>query len=623
MIRVSDHLAAELSDLNTEQLAAVLHDGDAVLSAGPGSGKTRTLVARAAYLLEADLSIFRGLACLTYTNAAADEIVRRVSAIGAHAGRRLACSTVHAFCRNEILIAYSGLTGSQPPSAGSVMGESGQRKLLQWCFDELGIADLDPKYRTATSNRIRRAIACKEDLATFDQREVAAAHLYEAELVNRDKTDFEAMVVEALRIVTTFPAVRDLLSAKFPHLLVDEYQDMGGVLHQLVVTLHDIAGISVFAVGDGDQSVFGFSGADPRYLNELREREDFTDFPLTTNYRSGQDIIAAAEAALGIARGRKAREGAPPGNLEITGVEGGLDEHANAAVEIVAGAINAGVKYERVAILYPARGQVLDRLLAALDASKIPFLHERDTRLPPGSVSNFVQHCASRTIANMRIRESQAEVVAELTRSTHAPRTMDLAYRLERLRRDSEMSPPSTRLTLARTLQATLDPPDVGYDPEGSATDWLDRLVTNLELDVIASRHPDEDNSAAIDTLCRVVEEDELCLIDIARFAVVAGKVVLTTYHSAKGREFHTVVLPGLLKGIVPMQVKSAGGWRHPSPKEMEEPRRSLYVAITRAEHDVQLIVGPGYFTPYGRWISDGPSPFVIDMAATLQKNTG
>jgi DNA helicase-2/ATP-dependent DNA helicase PcrA len=622
MMRVSDRLGAELSKLNAEQLAAVLHSGDAVLSAGPGSGKTRTLVARAAYLLEAELSPFRGLACLTYTNAAADEIVRRVSAF-APTGRRLACATVHAFCRNEILGAYAGLTGFQPPSTGSVMGESGQQKLLQRCFDQLGIADLDPQYRTATSNKIRRAIACEEDLEAFDQREVEAAHLYEAELVNRGKTDFEAMVVDALRIVTSFPMVCDLLSSKFPHLLVDEYQDMGGVLHKLVLALHDVAGISVFAVGDGDQSLFGFSGADPRYLNELRERHDFTDFPLTTNYRSGQDIILAAEAALGIARGRKAREGAPPGNLEITRVEGGLDDHANAAVEIVAGAIDDGVRHEAVAILYPARGPVLDQMLAALSASKIPFLHERDTRLPPGAVSNFIQHCASRTIANVRIRDAQATVVAELTQSINVPRTMDLAHRLERLRHDSEMSPPSTRLSLVRTLQATLDPTGIAYDPEGSATEWLDRLVANLELDAIAARHPDEDNASVIDALLRVVEEDDLCLIDIARYAVVAGKIVLTTYHSAKGREFHTVVLPGLVKGIVPRQVKDASGWRHPNPKEMEEPRRSVYVAMTRAEQDLHLIVGPGYLTPYGRWISAGPSPFVIDMVAVLESNNG
>jgi DNA helicase II / ATP-dependent DNA helicase PcrA len=455
----------------------------------------------------------------------------------------------------------------------------------------------------------------------FDQREVAAAHLYEAELFGRGKTDFEAMVVGAVGIVNSFPSVRDLLSSKFPYLLVDEYQDMGGVLHKLVVTLHDAAGISVLAVGDGDQSVFGFSGADPRYLNELRQRVDFTDFPLTTNYRSGQDIIQAAEAALGIARGRKAREGAPAGNIEIINAEGGLDEHANAAVEIVAEAVDAGVRYEQIAVLYPARGPVLDHLLAALGASAIPFLHERDSRLPAGSVSSFVQQCAGRTVANMQIRES-ATVTSDLTRSTHVPSTMELVRKLERLRRDSEVSLPPTRLALVRAVQVAVDPPGVAYDPEGSAAQWLDRLTTELELDAVAERHPDEDNASVTDRLRRVVEEEALSLIDIARFPLVAGKVVVTTYHSAKGREFHTVVLPGLVNGVVPRQVKVASGWRDPTPKEMEEPRRALYVAITRAQHDVRLIVGPGYFTPYGRWISTGPSPFVIDMVDILNGGT-
>ena len=606
-----------------EQLAAVIHNGDAVLSAGPGSGKTRTLVARAAYLLEAELPAFQGVACLTYTNAAADEIGRRVSALGADTGRRLACSTVHAFCRNEILGAYSALTGYGAPAAGSILSERSREALLQRCFDAVAIAELDAKYRTSASDKIRRAIACEEDLGAFDQREVEAARLYESELARLGKTDFEAMVVQALRIVDTEPAVRDLLSSRFPHLLVDEYQDMGGVLHRLVETLHDVAGMSIFAVGDGDQSVFGFSGADPRYLNELRGRDDFRDFPLTTNYRSGQDIILAAEAALGKARGRRARDGAPAGNLSLIRVDGGLEDHAAAAVETILDALTSGIKHEQVAVLYPSRGPVLDALLHALRTSGVPFLHERDSRLPSGSISNFVQHCASRTIASMRIRESSGAVVAELTKSTHVPRMIDLAHRLNGLRRDSGIPPPLTRLTLIRTLQTTLDPPQLTYDPEESAAVWLDRLVADLELDIIASKHPDEDNAYAIETLAAAIQEDDLTLVDIARYAQVEGKVVLTTYHSSKGREFHSVILPGLLKGIIPRRVKTASGWKDPSPKEMEEPRRSLYVAITRAEQDLHLIVGPGYSTPTGYWIAEGPSPFVIDMVATLNSNSG
>ncbi|MGW0629494.1 UvrD-helicase domain-containing protein [Streptomyces sp. NPDC002758] len=175
---------------------------------------------------------------------------------------------------------------------------------------------------------MRRALACNEPLDAFDPRDVEAARLREEQFTARGETDFEAMVTRALRIVREHEPVRDLLHARFPHLIVDEYQDLGGVLHELVVALHDLAGITVFAVADTDQSVYGFSGADAKYLTALAGREDFCDLPREVNYRSGQDIIVAPEAALGTSHGRRARDGAPPGNVNPEPVEGGLDDHA-------------------------------------------------------------------------------------------------------------------------------------------------------------------------------------------------------------------------------------------------------------------------------------------------------
>jgi DNA helicase-2/ATP-dependent DNA helicase PcrA len=93
---------------------------------------------------------------------------------------------------------------------------------------------------------------------------------------------------------------------------------------------------------------------------------------------------------------------------------------------------------------------------------------------------------------------------------------------------------------------------------------------------------------------------------------------LVTTYHSSKGREFDTVILPGLLNGILPHDVAERGRWRSPSPKELAEQRRSFYVALTRAEHSVRLIVGPGYHTKNGYWISKGPSSLVVEMAQRL-----
>ncbi|MFH9044295.1 UvrD-helicase domain-containing protein [Streptomyces sp. NPDC017966] len=114
-MQVSDTLLTELDNLHPKQRTAVLHDGNVVLRAGPGSGKTRTLVARIAYVLQTQISAFRGVACITYTNAAAEEIRRRVLSSGVRAEGRITCSTVHAFCLNEILRAFAHLTGQPAP----------------------------------------------------------------------------------------------------------------------------------------------------------------------------------------------------------------------------------------------------------------------------------------------------------------------------------------------------------------------------------------------------------------------------------------------------------------------------------------------------------------------------
>ncbi|MGI5473285.1 UvrD-helicase domain-containing protein [Streptomyces sp. CA-132043] len=489
MLQISDALLNELDDLHPTQRTAVLHPGNVSLRAGPGSGKTRTLVARAVYLLETQISAFRGVACLTYTNAAADEIRRRVNESGVQAEGRLTCSTVHAFCLNEILRAFATLTREPAPQAGQVLGDTATQVLLQHCFDQVGIAETLAQYRTAENTRIRRALACEEPLDVFDPREVAAARLYEEQLIARGELDFEAMVTRALRLVRKHEPVRDLLHARFPHLIVDEYQDLGGVLHELVVALHDLAGITVFAVGDTDQSVFGFSGADAKYLTTLANREDFHDLPLEVNYRSGQHIIIAAEAALGTAHGRRARDGAPPGDVTLEQVEGGLDDHARVACDLAQKAQHRRVRPERIAILYPQRGPLLDALLNELSRREMDVLYERDDKLPAGTLSRFVQRCASRTVTNYQLHTASDDERPDMLRQAEVPQLTALERALTTLRAEAHLPPPTSRLSLLRALQTCLDP-QPPYPADAPAFDWLQQLRARLALDDIAQLPP-------------------------------------------------------------------------------------------------------------------------------------
>ncbi|MGW1328231.1 ATP-dependent helicase [Streptomyces antibioticus] len=617
MLQVSDALLSELEELHPTQRAAVVHPGNVVLRAGPGSGKTRTLVARAAYLLETQISAFRGIACITYTNAAADEIRRRVLKRGVRTDGRITCSTVHAFCLNEILRAYAPLTKEPAPQAGQVLGDKDAQILLQHCFDQIGIAETLAQFRTGENTRIRRALACDEPLDAFDPREVAAARLYEDQLTARGQTDFEAMVTRALRIVREHEPVRDLLHARFPHLIVDEYQDLGGVLHELVVALHDLAGIKVFAVGDTDQSVYGFSGADAKYLTALAERDDFRDLPLDVNYRSGQKIIVAAEAALGTSLKRRARDGASPGSVTFHPVEEGLDDHARLACDVAQQAERQQVRPERIAILYPQRGPLLDALLGELSSRGVNFLYERDDKLPTGTLSRFVQRCASRAVTNYQIHTATAEERPDMLRRVEAPPLVQLERTLTTLRAEAQLPPPASRLALLRTLQACLDP-QPPYPLDSSAHDWLQQLRAGLTLDAIAELHPDKNNNTSLGELAGLCRSKGLVLQDLAQGEEVLGKILLTTYHSAKGREFDTVILPGLLNGIIPRNVADRGRWRPPTAKELDEQRRTFYVALTRAERTLHLIYGPGYRTKNGYWRSDGPSDFLVEMDRRL-----
>ncbi|WP_168220668.1 ATP-dependent helicase [Streptomyces sp. RFCAC02] len=615
---MSDTLLAELDSLHPRQRAAVLHDGNVVLRAGPGSGKTHTLVARIAYVLQTQISSFRGVACITYTNPAAEEIRRRVHRSGVRAEGRITCSTVHAFCLNEILRAFGHLTGQPAPEAGQVLSKAAIEALLQRCFDQVGIGEVLAQHRVPQSTKIRRALACNEALDSFDSREFEAARLYDEQLILRGQIDFEAMVIRAVRLVREHAHVRDLLRARFPHLVVDEYQDLGGVLHELVLALRDLAGITVFAVGDTDQSVYGFTGADAKYLTELADRKDFRDFELEVNYRSGQDIITAAEAALGHSRGRLAREGAPPGDVNLVRVEGGLQDHARVTCNLVKQAQDKGISRERIAILYPARGRLLDDVRHELTRRELDFRHEGDDKLPAGSLSRFVQRCAARAVTNYQIHAAPGADRADMLRRAQAPSLASLARALTTLRTEAQLAPPPSRLFLPRALQLCLDPGEL-YPADAPALVWLEQLRASLALDEVAARHPDQDNRSSLDSLARLCQSKDHVLQDLARGEEVVGKVLLATYHAAKGREFDTVILPGLLQGLIPRDIPIGGKkWRKPTEAELEEQRRTFYVALTRAESTVTMIVGPGYETKNGYWKSCGPSAFVIEMERRL-----
>lgn len=612
-LEVGPVLAAELRSLNRDQLRAVLHEDDSVVRAGPGSGKTRTLVAKVAYLLDSQVSPQRGVAAITYTRQAAREIVTRLDRLGLRPGRQLACTTVHGWCLSAILRPYGPLAGIAAPGNGKVIDDDSTQwdDVLQDCFDQVGLSN-QARYERATITKLRREIAAGMVDADDETPMVRAARLFDERLLALGQWDFDAIVARSLRIVREQPIVGELLAARFPWLVVDEYQDLGPVLHELVLQLHDAAGITVSAFGDPDQSLMGFTGADPRYLNALAARPTFEDLSLELNYRCGQAIVAASHAALGEERSYRALpDRTDEGLIDLVPVNGGLDVHAMVTCTRIKDLMAAGAAGHDIVVLYPAKGPLLSALTNKFDLDGIPYVHERDERLPTGDLADFIRDCAARAVAGYQpvgLSGSDRQTVATLG---------ELSYQYVQLRQSSGLRPLPGRAA-DRRLASALD----GFDAEAQTPleTWLVDLDQALDLDAVAAGSPAVRDQRAVGGFATAARKHALAVQDIAAGTLRAGKVTLTTYHSAKGREWDAVFLPGLVDGIMPGRRWSPRLQRYPEPPpdQLQQARRSFYVGLTRAKKSLTLIYGTYWETDWRQKNNYGVSRFVKDVLAYL-----
>ena len=298
-----DVIAALVADLNPPQREAVLYDGGPlVVVAGAGSGKTRVLTRRIARLVASGVAPWRILA-ITFTNKAADEMRRRVVELVGPDAERMWVSTFHAACvrmlrRNIERIGYR--------PGFSIYDDGDSRRLVEHVLDDLGIDHkrFPPRavlgaISTAKSDLVD-AYAYAQRAGTIYERKIAEAYNeYERRLVAANAMDFDDLLVRTVRMFRDHPDVLEQYSERFEHVLVDEYQDTNVVQNELVIQLGEQRR-NVCVVGDTDQSIYRFRGAEMRNLLEFeRAFPDARLVVLDQNYRSSQTILDAANAVIG------------------------------------------------------------------------------------------------------------------------------------------------------------------------------------------------------------------------------------------------------------------------------------------------------------------------------------
>jgi DNA helicase-2/ATP-dependent DNA helicase PcrA len=500
-----------------------------------------------------------------------------------------------------------------PHMKGAISVATDQKSdpILESVLDRHGVNVRPVDYRT-TLTRFRRMIVCKEDVSGFDSFDPLVFRDYKKALRQKRLIDFEGMVEEALDLIRNQAWVRKCLTARFPWLIIDEYQDLGGPLHLIVSELVNSEGVNTFVVGDPDQTIYPFTGADPKYLESLAKRDDFRTIRLRFNYRSGGRLIEASQIALAPSEPRNYEpdpDRTDQGEIYFHDISGGLKSQAqHVANKVIPQLTDIDIEPHEIAILYRQRGTLLQVILKELSAADIPFVSEREGMYPRSPLVRWLHDCAMWCVSDV----GNCEVLFENI----------LRFYCDILISSGESSTEHHNLEDRLHLYDTL-----GHltNPDMSLNEWLNLLDKKLELHERMLAAPDY--SDAVEDLDQLLQGTKsggrLASQTVTNFSYdgrIRGKIVVTTLHSSKGRQFDAVIMPGLQETILPRRPWNRRLKRYdpPSAKPLADDRRLFYVGFTRARKFVFLIFSNSFINDFGYTIDLGPSRFVKEIQTKL-----
>jgi DNA helicase II / ATP-dependent DNA helicase PcrA len=639
---------ALLVGLNEPQRRAVVHRGSPLLVvAGAGSGKTRVLTHRVAHLIATGDATPWEIIAITFTNKAADEMRGRLVGLIGPVAQRMWVSTFHAACV-RMLRAHADRLGYR--KSFTIYDDTDSRRLVEHILRDLNI---DAKKLPARG--VQAAISgAKSELAgaatyaeaarsVFEKRIADVYKEYEQRLFAASAMDFDDLLLLTVRLFQSAPDVLDAYQTRFKHVLVDEFQDTNRAQNEIVLMLaakhHNIC-----VVGDSDQSIFGWRGADIRNIVEFEEAfPDATVIALEQNYRSTKTILDAANAVIANNATRVPKElwteGDAGGPIVRYRAEDEYDEAAWVATEIGRLREFEGIDYGEVAVFYRTNAQsraLEEELVRAAIPYKVVggtrFYDRREVKDLLAYVrllGNPSDEVSARRIVNVPrrgvgdasvdrlaqwARDHQSSFVDALDHAAEAGVTgkavkgaAELRALLDELRQMAEAGagPGAIVETVAERT---------GYRAALEAEDTIEahgRMENIAELAGAAGEYDSLDEF--LESVALVSDSDE---IDTSE-----RRVSLMTLHTAKGLEFPAVFLVGLEDGVFP-HLRALE-----DPLQLEEERRLCYVGITRARRQLYLthawsrtLWGSTSHAIPSRFLSELPSELVRDVGSSWTK---
>ena len=633
-----------LDGLNREQQQAVQHtEGPLLILAGAGSGKTKVLTVRIAYLLAQGVNPYEILA-ITFTNKAAKEMKSRVEGLVGDVANRIWLSTFHSFCAKFLRFELDNFLGYN--SNFTIYDTSDSQVVIKAALKAL---NLDDKYYPVgamlsaisdAKNKLMFASDYRKQARDFYQQKVADVYeYYERELRKNNALDFDDLLLVAVKLLQSNAAVLDKYSKRFKYVMIDEYQDTNHAQYLLAYLLSS-HWKNIAVVGDADQSIYAWRGADIQNILDFeKDYPNCTSIKLEQNYRSTKIILDAANAVI------DNNEGRPEKNLWTDKVEGAKIQHFTAQSEYEEAAFIGdtivkkhdihGVPYGDMAILYRtnAQSRVLEE---ALIKRALPYTMVGGTKF-------YDRKEIKDVLAYLRVLYNPFDDLS-LLRIINVPKRSIGATTVSKLQDYARENGTSLFMTLTQlhlvdtikgktkekleefgilifTLVAEMDDKSVldileaildrtGYLAQlEESTDPQDQArAENIgELLSVAKDFQDTNPTGTVEDFL-----EQVALVnDVDSFEQEESKVTLMTLHAAKGLEFPIVFLGGLEEGLFPHSRTLM------NPEEIEEERRLAYVGITRAEKEL-YISNATTRTVFGRTSSYLPSRFIDEIPAEL-----
>lgn len=653
-----------LEGLNERQVQAVTHRGPALLIiAGAGSGKTSVLTRRIAHLLREKDAWPSQILAITFTNKAAGEMRERVEGLIGRVAEGMWISTFHSACV-RILRMEAPRFGY--PTAFTIYDSADQKALLKRIISDQG-ADrygLTPGGVSSKMSRLKNELvdldAYRSQVNASNPNDLAFVEVwaaYQRELERSHAFDFDDLIIQTVYLLRAFPDVAADYRRRFRHILVDEYQDTNHAQYALIRELttpvrpewvpegaserergEGIPAASLTVVGDSDQSIYAFRGADIRNITEFER-----DFPgaevvlLEQNYRSSQNILDAANAVIRNNFDRRAKslftdQGSGERIVGFTGYSA-HDEAQFIADEIVA-LTDQDYRYSDIAVFYRTNAQTR-ALEEVFIRSALPYRVIGGTkfyeRAEIKDLMAYLQVIANPadTLSMRRILNTPKRGIGPATEATlvaHADKTgrvlADVLFEADQLGLGPKVQHAILDLAaLLSELRSSID--------RATPRDILQSVIDRTRyLEILRQTGNPQDDARAenVEELVAVTAEfsrgnPEGTLIDfLTEVTLVAaadelddsrGTVSLMTLHTAKGLEFDAVFISGLEEGLLPhrMSVDEPGG--------LQEERRLFYVGLTRARKKLALSLAMTRQT-FGESMVAAPSRFLQEIPADL-----